>query len=245
MDLIKFQFDGQQVTPVIINSEPWFFAKDIADNGLIEPIWLYGDKIIDGRNRYKACLETDTPPQFRQWSGEGSLVAFVVSLNLNRRHLTNSQRAMIALDMLPLLATEAKERQKAAGGDHGNQYTGGKMAVTAKMQEVPKGEAAQQAADIVGVSARMIYSAKKVAAESPENAEAIKAGTMSVDKAYNELKEKTKPQIHESALKPVCTEALQFSTIAISQLSRIRANDPKRIEAFNEVKEYIEKELKK
>ena len=59
--------------------------KDISTNGLIEPIWLHNDQIIDGRNRYRACLATGVPVKTRNWPGEGSLVNFVLSLNMQRR----------------------------------------------------------------------------------------------------------------------------------------------------------------
>jgi len=73
------------------------FKADIAENGLLEDIWLHPDgSIIDGRNRHRACIETETQPRFRIWDEQGDLVSFVVSLNLHRRHLNESQRAMIA-----------------------------------------------------------------------------------------------------------------------------------------------------
>ena len=86
--------------------------RDIVTNGLREAIWLHPDgSIIDGRNRHRACIETGIEPRFRTWDSEGSLVAFILSMNLHRRHLTSSQRAVIALESLPFLEKEAKERQ--------------------------------------------------------------------------------------------------------------------------------------
>lgn len=78
------------------------FCLDIAMNGLREPILLAVDesdgreKIADGRNRYNACRSVNVEPRFRKWDGEGSLLTAVVSLNLKRRHLDETQRAMVA-----------------------------------------------------------------------------------------------------------------------------------------------------
>ena len=37
--------------------------------------------------RYQACRELGIEPKFQEWDGQGSLVAFVISLNQHRRHL--------------------------------------------------------------------------------------------------------------------------------------------------------------
>jgi hypothetical protein len=80
-------------------------AEDIKANELKEAILLFEDKILDGNNRYSAGLkigyrfkETD----FRQFDPKvhGDPLAFVVSQNLHRRHLTESQRAAIAATLV-------------------------------------------------------------------------------------------------------------------------------------------------
>jgi hypothetical protein len=70
--------------------------QDIRANGLIEPIWLLDDQILDGRHRYYACQEVGVTPSFREYQGDDA-AAFVVSLNLKRRHLSESQRAAVAV----------------------------------------------------------------------------------------------------------------------------------------------------
>ncbi len=86
---------------------------DIAANGLRENITLWQGAVIDGRNRFRALVELgELTPEgeptsserfkfqyFSEWSRsypETDLVAFVVSKNLHRRHLNESQRAVIA-----------------------------------------------------------------------------------------------------------------------------------------------------
>jgi hypothetical protein len=73
-------------------------AEDIRRHGLLEPITLYQDKILDGRARYHACREAKVESRFTQYEGNDPL-AFVISANLRRRNLNESQRAMIAANI--------------------------------------------------------------------------------------------------------------------------------------------------
>jgi protein gp37/ParB-like chromosome segregation protein Spo0J len=59
------------------------------------PIITYEDKILDGANRWRACRELGLTPKTVAYHGNNPL-GLVVSANLARRHLDESQRAMIA-----------------------------------------------------------------------------------------------------------------------------------------------------
>lgn len=75
-------------------------VASIRANGLLEPILLHPDgSIIDGKNRYRACLEADVEPRFTTWDGKGSLVALVTGLNLRRKHLDKNQVAALAFEV--------------------------------------------------------------------------------------------------------------------------------------------------
>ena len=73
-------------------------AEDIKREGLRQPILLLDGKIIDGRNRYLACQRAEVPARFKAFTGDAK--ALVRSLNLNRRHLTDQQRAVLAAEFV-------------------------------------------------------------------------------------------------------------------------------------------------
>jgi len=66
----------------------------VGDQGLLEEILLFEGKILDGRHRYRTCLELGVEPRFREFEGTPQdAFAYSVALNLSRRHLTTVQRA--------------------------------------------------------------------------------------------------------------------------------------------------------
>ena len=89
-------------------------------------------------------------------------------LNLHRRELTVSQKAVIALEILPMLEAEALERQRKAGGDRGNHHTKSKeLPLIAPMREAveqdPAPTSSDSAAAILGIGSRIIQQAKQIA----------------------------------------------------------------------------------
>ena len=85
-------------------------SADIKTNGQNEPIILFQGKILDGRNRYLACRMAGVEPSFKEFSGEEPL-QFVISKNLHRRHLNESQRAMLAQKVYNMLHGDSKITQ--------------------------------------------------------------------------------------------------------------------------------------
>ncbi len=144
-----------ELFPLIEGDEFVALVDDIRANGLREAIWTYDGQIIDGRNRYRACSVSGVAPRFRQWDGQGSLVAFVVSLNLKRRHLTPSQRAMVAVEMLPWLEEEAKQRQ------------GTRNDIVEIIPQSKQAKARDEAAQVAHTNAHYVQDAKKLARDAP------------------------------------------------------------------------------
>jgi len=85
--------------------------EDIKANRQHEPVWLLDGKILDGRNRYNACQHLGKDVLTREYIGSDP-IGFVLSINLHRRHLNASQRAMVAAKLATF--THGGDRSKAS-----------------------------------------------------------------------------------------------------------------------------------
>lgn len=179
--------------------------SDIEANGQREPIWLHEGRIIDGRHRYRACSELKRQPITRDWDGKGSLVGFVVSLNLHRRSLTSSQRAAIATDALPMLKVEADKRQ-ADGQQRGRDTQRSKSNGQKPLSQIVDssrndGKAAEQAAKIFNTNRQHVADAKKLAEKAPDIHAAVRRGEKTIPQAKNELRKREKLEHLEAKAK--------------------------------------------
>ena len=153
--------------PPMSESEFTALVADVGANGLREPLHVQHGSIVDGRHRYRACLAAGVEPRFVQVPDDTELSALVISLNLHRRHLSESQRAMVAAR----LATLAPGRPIANPANLPVSQTHGTLTQV-------------QAADALKVSERLVRHAKQVQTSgAPELARAVDSGALAVSTA--------------------------------------------------------------
>lgn len=191
--------------PLISGVEFAELVEDIEKNGLREPLLVThdGTTLVDGRNRYAACkaagveLRTERLPEM----SEPDLLDLIVSKNVHRRHLTPTERSILALDL--------EQRYAAAIGGRGARTDlreEGAEDDTYRPEKVSaKGErtAAAKAAKAVGASRTGVERAKRVQREDPELFDQMKAGEVTVTQASKKVVEKAKEQaVSEAAPTP-------------------------------------------
>ena len=117
-----------------------------------------------------------------------TLIAFVVSLNLKRRHLNSGQRAVVALSIEKVLAEEASKN--IGGRPRKNAADEEPFEIFQKVSEPI--HAAKQAAAIVGTNQHYVNDAKTIAQRAPDLIDEILNGGMTLPEAKREIKAREK-----------------------------------------------------
>lgn len=164
--------------PRLSGAEFAALRDDIKANGLRQPIVLHGDMILDGGNRYRACIEAGVEPVFEVFDG-GNLVSFVLSANLHRRHMSAGQQAAI------VASAQDWAKAQTAGS---NQYQA-RAQGPATLPDQSLATVADRAAQS-GASERTQRMADKVAKADPELAKQVAHGEISLPKAVEQVSPK-------------------------------------------------------
>jgi phage N-6-adenine-methyltransferase len=182
---------------------------DIRQHGVREPIVFLDDAILDGRNRYMCARDLGLEYPRVQFSGADPL-AFVISHNLHRRHLTESQRASIAARVANMGHGERADRRAA------NLPVLPLSELAAPRPPVTQGDAAR----LLNVSERSVRDARKVHEHAPQEiVRAVDDGRMSVSLASKvaDLPDEAKAEVVAAApeaVKEVAREAVKKAHVA-------------------------------
>jgi ParB-like chromosome segregation protein Spo0J len=169
---------------------------DINENGQEKCITFFNGQLLDGRNRMKACEELGIEPMIEEIedSGDGKFDPFrwVLSVNLHRRHLSESQRAMVAARLAKMHRGDVKSQRESSG-----------VQICTPSLE--------QAAEMLSVGRRSVASAKQVLETcSEEIIEAVEQGELPVSfaskVAAEEPDKKTQTRVYKKGGKEALKE---------------------------------------
>ena len=230
--------------PLMNDAELEALAADIRTNGCRVPVSICDDLLLDGRNRALACERAGLPVPWETLPTVGARDASlaVTSLNLQRRHMDESQRALAAAKLANLgagrppsadTAEPAAEADETAdsGKDRLARPNGETAPIGAVSQGAPIGAVSQKAAaELMKVSRRSTQRAAAIK-NDPDLAPAVERGHVTVADAYQVRDEPA--EVKRRAVKTV--EAGEAPTLAgaVKRIKQEEAREQAIVEATN------------
>lgn len=177
------------------------FVEDIRANGLKNPIDLLPDgRVIDGRNRLKACRQLGIEPIYRTVTEDPT--TYVMTMNIHRRNLDASRKSALAVSIMAHTEAAKAAKRKALGSSRGGSakvlpILGEPSKRLDKSEKPPTADRAMAAS--VGVSHQYIATAKKLKNENPEAFEKLLDGEIKMADATFLLKKSANKKGEQSA----------------------------------------------
>lgn len=171
-----------KLLPELSEAENFQLVESIRKHGQLVPVLLYEGKIVDGRSRYNACRVIGIDPVVMDWTppeDEAGIIPAIIELNLARRHLSLSQRMVVAADALEAMAAQPKRKDPHP--------------VTGKLPEEEDffGCSKAFAARTFGIDEKLAVAARHIKSTMPELYQGMQAGTVKPEeiiKAYQSRK---------------------------------------------------------
>ena len=188
----------RDLIPPLNEEELKLLEASIVADGCESPLIVWNGVIVDGHNRYAICRKHEIPfaIQEKDFSSRDDAMLWMLRNQLGRRNLNSYQRVELVLKFEPLVKSTAEQRMMA-----------GKAAtpVPTLAQGQTKGRTRDHLSEAAGVSHGTFAKAKKLVQSADEETKReLRAGKVTVNRAYTELLEKE----HEGETK-ICERCKQ------------------------------------
>lgn len=193
--MIRIDSEFQTLIPPLADDEFEFLEKSILSEGVREPIITWNSTIIDGHNRYRICQShgLECPNREREFSSRDAAKIWIIENQFGRRNLKSYVRGVLALQLKPLYAAEAKRRQATSTGGANPQL------VQKSSHADESGKTRDKLAEIAGISHDTLRKVELIEQEANSgNKTAIAArdsvmnGGKSINKAFSEIRDEGK-----------------------------------------------------
>lgn len=190
---MRIKREYKTLIPPLSPEEYQYLEENILKDGVREPLVVWGDLLIDGHNRYEICQKHGITYKTvnKDFESDEEAERWIILNQFGRRNLTKFQRSELALKLKPMLAAQAKERQKIYCG---NQYDK-KSGLRQNSVQVQKGKTSDDIAKIAGVSRDTISKVSVIQEKgSPEQIQRARTGGKgnTVNAIYHEITTKSK-----------------------------------------------------
>ena len=215
----------RDLIPPLNEEELKLLEESLVADGCESPLIVWKGVIIDGHNRYMICQKHDIPfsIQEKHFDTREEVMLWMLRNQLGRRNLNNYQRVELVLKFEPLVKSAAEQRMLA-----------GKVAnpVPTLAQGQTKGKTRDHLSEAAGVSHGTFAKAKKLVQSADEETKReLRAGKVTVNRAYTELLEKE----HEGETK-ICERCKQEKPLSAFSI-------PSNRRSFSSVCRDCEKEI--
>jgi hypothetical protein len=239
-----------ELFPMMDDAKLRELSDDIKKNGLRENLMRWGGEhgpIVDGRNRLKACEMAGVIPRFDYIHASvcDDPVAYVVSLNLHRRHLTEAQRCSIAAELTNM--KQGDNRYSIDPPDGGSIVSQKRAAelMNVSVRSVQRAAAVRRAVapDLVAAVERgdlTLTTADRIVKDNPEDHDA-QVNAMSEPAR----KPPSKPELPDSGRRTRSCVGVPIARQAISLLETIPKSDKERKDGYALVREWLENQRRK
>jgi N6-adenosine-specific RNA methylase IME4 len=163
---LKIDPEFQGLIPMLSRQELEGLERSLCEEGCRDPIVAWEGIIVDGHHRHQLCRKHKIPFKVveKDFQNRDDAKIWIIKNQFARRNVTDFTRCVLALEVEPLLAAQARERQRE-GGRH-------KLPQKHAPPHSESGETRDVVARLAGVSHDTIRKAKLILDKASEEEKA-------------------------------------------------------------------------